>query len=77
VEATLKKTNEVMKRKFNEKREDSIDYQKGDLVWIDSCHSNPFPVTKKIGASSYELRIFILYFVYDRSKYLVTGPGLP
>jgi len=36
VEATLKKTNEVMKRKFNEKREDSIDYQKGDLVWIDS-----------------------------------------
>jgi len=33
----------------------------------------PFPVTKKIGASSYELRIFILYFVYDRSKYLVTG----
>jgi len=71
VKMALEKTNKVMERKFNVRKKTEIDFQKGDLVWVDGSHYNdgrplkklsfkrvgPFPIIQKVGDMAYELKI--------------------
>ena len=71
VKEALKKTNEIMKRKFNGKKGSKREYRAGELVWVDGSNlsdghpskklsfkrAGPFPVVRKVGESSYELQI--------------------
>jgi len=40
VKMALEKTNKVMEQKFNVGKKTEIDFQKGDLVWVDGLHYN-------------------------------------
>jgi len=71
VKMALEKTNVVMEQKFNVRKKTEIDFQKGDLVWVDGSHYNdgcpskklsfkrmgPFPIIQKVGDAAYELKI--------------------
>jgi len=71
VETALKRTNEMMKKKWNTKKKPEIEWTKGDLVWVDATHYDtdqpskklsakrlgPFPIIQKIGKASYKLKI--------------------
>jgi len=71
VESALKKTNEMMKRKWDLKRKPEVERSSRDLVWVDATHYNtnqpskklsakqlgPFPIIRKVGKSAYELKI--------------------
>jgi len=71
VKMALEKTNEVIERKFNVGKKTEIDFQKGDLVWVDGLHYNderplkkllfkrvgPFLIIRKVGDATYELKI--------------------
>jgi len=47
VKIALKKTNEVMEQKFNVRKKTEIDFQEGDLVWVDGSHYNDgYPLKK-------------------------------
>jgi len=48
VKIALEKTNEVMERKFNVRKKTEIDFQKGDLVWVDGSHYNDRRSSKKL-----------------------------
>lgn len=75
VEAVLKRTNEMMKRKWDAGRKPEIERKKGDLVWIDAAHYNtdqpskklsakwlgPFPIIRKVGKASYKLKILLTW----------------
>jgi len=50
VEAVLKRTNEMMKRKWDAGRKPEIERKKGDLVWIDAAHYNTDQPSKKLSA---------------------------
>jgi len=71
VEEALKKTNTVMKKKWDAKKKLEVKQKNGDLVWVDAAHYNtdqpskklsakqlgPFPIIQKISKSAYELKI--------------------
>ena len=71
VEEALKRTNEMMKQKFNKNKEPEQQLDIGDLVWIDGTHYNmgqasrklafkwvgPFPIVRRVSEVAYELRI--------------------
>jgi len=71
VETALKKTNKVIKRKWDAKKKPEVEQKSGDLVWVDVAHYNtdqpskklsakrlgPFPIIQKVGKSAYELKI--------------------
>jgi len=71
VKMALEKTNKVMEQKFNVGKKTEIDFQKGDLVWVDGSHYNdgrpskklsfkrvgPFPIIRKVGDVAYKLKI--------------------
>ena len=40
VELALKKTNEMMKRKWDLKRKPEVEQSRGDLVWVDMTYYN-------------------------------------
>ena len=47
VKMALKKTNKVIEQKFNAGKKTEIDFQKGDLVWVDkSYYNNGHPLKK-------------------------------
>ena len=63
MEEALKKTNAVMKKKWDAKKKSEVEWKNGDLVWVDTPHYNtdqpskklsakqlgPFPIIQKIG----------------------------
>ena len=71
VETALKKTNKVMKRKWNAKKKLEVEQKNGDLVWVDAAHYNTdqpskklsakqlglFPIIRKVSKSAYKLKI--------------------
>jgi len=71
VEEALKKTNVMIKKKWDAKKKSEIKWKKGDLVWVDAAHYNmnqpskklsakrlgPFPIIQKVGKSAYKLEI--------------------
>ena len=71
VESALKKTNEMMKQKWDLKRKPEVERSSGDSVWVDVTHYNtnqpskklsakrlgPFPIIRKVGKLAYELKI--------------------
>ena len=71
VEVALKKTNEVMKQKFDSNKGPEWQFNTGDLVWVDGTHYNtdrpsrklafkrasPFPIMRKVESAAYELKI--------------------
>jgi len=71
VEEALKKTNVMMKKKWDTKKKSEIKWKNGDLVWVDAAHYStdqpleklstkllgPFPIIWKVGKSAYELKI--------------------
>jgi len=71
VETALKRTNEVMKKKWDIKKKPEVEQKKGDLVWVDAIHYNTdqlskklstkqlglFPMIQKVRKASYELKI--------------------
>jgi len=50
VEKTLKKTNVMMKKKWDAKKKLEIEWKKGDLVWVDAAHYNTNQPSKKLSA---------------------------
>ena len=71
VEEALKKTNAMMKKKWNAKKKPEIERKNGELVWVDAEHYSTdqpskklsakqlglFLIIQKIGKSAYELKI--------------------
>ena len=71
VEEALKKTNTVMKKKWDVKKKSEVEQKNRDLVWVDAAHYNtdqpskklstkrlgPFPIIWKVGKSVYKLKI--------------------
>jgi len=71
VETALRKTNKVIKKKWDAKKKPEVERKSGDLVWVDAAHYNtnqpskklsakrlgPFPIIRKIGKLAYELKI--------------------
>ena len=71
VEEALRKTNQIMKERFNKKKGNEKEFAAGGLVWIDGSQYNdgrptkklsfkragPFPVVRKVGEAAYELKI--------------------
>ena len=71
VKEALKKTNVMMKKKWDTKKKLEIKQKNGDLVWVDVAHYStdqpskklstkrlgPFPIIQKVGKSAYELKI--------------------
>jgi len=47
VKIALEKTNKVMEQKFNVGKKTEIDFQKGDLVWVDESYYNDKCPSKK------------------------------
>jgi len=50
VESALKKTNEMIKRKWNSKRKPEVEQSSRDLVWVDMTHYNSDQPSKKLSA---------------------------
>jgi len=48
VEEALKKTNVMMKKKWDIKKKSEIEQKKGDLVWVDAAHYNTDQPSKKL-----------------------------
>jgi len=48
VELALKKTNEMMKRKWDLKRKPEVEQLRGDLVWVDITYYNTDQPSKKL-----------------------------
>jgi len=81
VEMALKKTNEVIKKRWNAKKKLEVEQKSSNLVWVDAAHYNmnqpskklsakrlgPFPIIRKIGKSAYKLKIPSMW----KSIYLV------
>ena len=71
VEEALKKTNAMMKKKWDAKKKPEIEQKNGELIWVDAAHYStdqpskklsakqlgPFPIIQKIGKLAYELKI--------------------
>jgi len=71
VESALKKTNKMMKRKWDLKRKLEVERLSKDLVWVDTMHYNtdqpsrklsakqlgPFSIIQKVDKSAFELKI--------------------
>jgi len=71
VEEVLKKTNVIMKKKWDAKKKSEIERKNGDLVWVDVAHYStdqplkklltkqlgPFPIIQKVSKLAYELKI--------------------
>ena len=71
VEGALKKTNAMMKKKWDAKKKPEIEWKNRELVWVDAAHYStdqpskklsakwlgPFPIIRKISKSAYELKI--------------------
>jgi len=71
VEEALRKTNQIMKERFNKKKGNEKEFAAGELVWIDGSQYNdgqptkklsfkragPFPVVRKVGEAAYKLKI--------------------
>lgn len=70
-EAALKWAAEDMKRFYDRKKRDSVEYSKGDQVWLEGTniktkrpakkldykHFGPFKIKCKVGSSGYELTL--------------------
>jgi len=50
VEMALKKTNEVMKKKWDTKKKPEVKQKSGNLVWVDAAHYNMNQPSKKLSA---------------------------
>jgi len=48
VAEALKKTNVMMKKKWDAKKKSEIEQKKGDLVWVDVAHYNTDQPSKKL-----------------------------
>jgi len=48
VKMALEKTNKVIEQKFNIRKKTEIDFQKGDLVWVDESYYNDECPLKKL-----------------------------
>ena len=46
----LKKTNKIMKRKWDAKKKPEVEQKSGDLVWIDAVHYSTDQLSKKLSA---------------------------
>jgi len=71
VKEALKKTNVMMKKKWDAKKKLKIEQKNGDLVWVDAAHYStdqpskklstkrlrPFPIIQKVSKLAYELKI--------------------
>jgi hypothetical protein len=71
VGAALTKAKETMKRHYDEKRSEAVEYKAGDLVWLEGTNITtdrpmkklgdkrfgPFKVIEKVGKSAYKLQI--------------------
>jgi len=50
IEMALKKTNKIMKRKWDAKKKPEVEQKSGDLVWIDTVHYSIDQPSKKLSA---------------------------
>ena len=50
VEEALKKTNAIMKKKWDAKKKLEVKQKNGDLVWVDMAHYNTDKPSKKLSA---------------------------
>jgi len=50
VEIALRKTNKVMKKKWDAKKKPEVKRKSGDLVWVDAAHYNMNQPSKKLSA---------------------------
>ena len=50
VEEALKKTNAVMKKKWDAKKKSEVEWKNGDLVWVDMAYYNTDQPSKKLSA---------------------------
>ena len=71
MEASLKIAVETMKQFYDRTKEESIQYKKGDKVWLkatnittkcpmkklDNKHLEPFEILEKVGKSAYHLKL--------------------
>ena len=71
MEEALKKTNTVMKKRWDAKKKLEVERKNGELVWVDTAHYNTdqpskklsakqlglFPIIRKISKLAYELKI--------------------
>jgi len=48
VEKALKKTNEMMKKKWDTKKKSEIKQKNGDLVWVDVTHYSTDQPSRKL-----------------------------
>jgi len=48
VEMALKKTNKIMKRKWDAKKKPEVEQKSGDLVWIDAAYYSIDQPSKKL-----------------------------
>jgi len=48
VEEALKKTNEMMKKKWDTKKKSKIKQKNGDLVWVDATHYSTDQPSRKL-----------------------------
>ena len=71
VEASLKMAAETIKQFYDQTKGESIQYKKGDKVWLkatnvttkhsikklDNKHLGPFEILEKVGKSAYHLKL--------------------
>jgi len=50
IKEALKKTNVIMKKKWDAKKKSEIEQKKEDLVWVDAVHYNMNQPSKKLSA---------------------------
>jgi len=50
VEEALKKTNAVMKKRWDAKKKSEVEQKNKELVWVDAAHYNTDQPSKKLSA---------------------------
>ena len=75
----LKKVAQDMKKFYNRKQEDTVEYKKGDKVWLeatnlptkypikklDNKHHGLFEILKKVGKSVYRLKLSVTWKIHN------------
>ena len=88
VEASLKMAAETMKQFYNQTKEESIQYKKGDKVWLeatnitikcpmkklDNKYLGPFEILEKVGKSVYHLKLPSQWKIHDVFNEVLLSP---
>ena len=91
VEASLKMAMETMKQFYDQTKEKSIQYKKGDKVWLettnittkhlmkklDNKHLEPFKILEKVGKSAYHLKLPSQQKIHDVFNEVLLSPYYP